>query len=282
MAARLGPNNYGKSRVRLFRVTRDGERHGVADLTVDVAFEGRYEAVHLQGDNAAVLPTDTQRNTVYALAKENPVEPIEGFGRALARHFLGVTQACERVRIRIAKHGWERIAVGGRPHRHGFVRGSAERRMAYVFADRGGERFEAGIEDLEVLKTTRSAFEGYLKDRFTTLPETKDRIFATVVSARWRYAREPADFDAAFSAVRAAMLETFAEHDSKSVQQTLYAMGAAALEAAPEVSEIRLSLPNRHHLLFDIGRFGMENDNEVFVPTTEPFGLIEATVLRTE
>ena len=215
MAARLGANNYGKSRVRLFRVTRDGDRHDVADLTVDVAFEGRYEAVHLQGDNAAVLPTDTMRNTVYALAKENPVEPIEGFGRTLARHFLGATQACERVRIRIAKHGWDRIAVGGRPHRHSFVRGSGERRMAYVHADRGGQRFEAGIEDLEVLKTTRSAFEGYIKDRFTTLPETKDRIFATVVAARWKYAGEPGEFDATFDAIRTAMLETFAEHDSQ-------------------------------------------------------------------
>ncbi|HEX8245937.1 MAG TPA: urate oxidase [Longimicrobium sp.] len=282
MPARLGANNYGKSRVRLFRVTRDGERHDVADLTVDVAFEGRYEDVHLQGDNAAVLPTDTMRNTIYALSKENPVEPLEGFGRALAAHFLGASEACERVRIRIAKHGWNRIDVGGQAHRHSFVRGSGERRMAYVTADRQSTRYQAGIEDLEVLKTTQSAFEGYIKDRFTTLPETKDRIFATIVSARWTYAREPAGFDAAFDAIRTAMLETFAGHDSMSVQQTLYAMGAAALGASPEVSEIRLSLPNRHHLLFDIGRFGMENKNEVFVPTTEPYGLIEATVVRTE
>ncbi|HSU15363.1 factor-independent urate hydroxylase [Longimicrobium sp.] len=282
MPAALGPSNYGKSRVRLFRVTRDGERHDVADLTVDVAFEGKYRDVHLQGDNAAVLPTDTMRNTVYALAKQHPVTPVEGFGRALAEHFLGATEECDRVRIRIATHGWERIAVGGRPHRHSFVRGSGERRMAYVFADRDSVRFEAGIEDLEVLKTTQSAFEGYIKDRYTTLPETRDRIFATIVSARWKYASAPADFDAAFAAVRTAMLETFAEHESKSVQQTLYAMGAAALDAAPEIPEIRLSLPNRHHLLFDIGRFGLENRNEVFVPTPEPFGLIEATVVRTE
>ena len=152
--------------------------------------------------------------------------------------------------------------------------------MAYVSGTRQEERFEAGLEDLEVLKTTRSAFEGYIKDRFTTLPETKDRIFATVVSARWTYAGEPADFDAAFAAVRTALLVTFAGHDSKSVQQTLFAMGAAALDSVPEVSEIRLSLPNRHHLLFDLSRFGMENANEVFVPTTEPYGLIEATVVR--
>ncbi|HEX6746667.1 MAG TPA: urate oxidase [Longimicrobium sp.] len=281
MPAALGPNNYGKSRVRLFRVTRDGPRHDVSDLTVDVAVEGRFEAVHLQGDNAEVLPTDTMRNTVYAFAKLHPVEPVEGFGRALAQHFLGEAREAERVRIRIAKHGWGRMTVGGRPHTHSFVRGSGERRMAWVFADRGAVRFEAGIEELEVLKTTQSAFEGYIRNQYTTLPETKDRIFATIVSARWKYASEPADLDATFEAVRTAMLETFADHDSKSVQQTLYAMGAAAIDAAPEVSEIRLSLPNRHHLLFDIGRFGLENPNEVFVPTTEPYGLIEATVLRT-
>lgn len=280
MPARLAANNYGKSRVRLFRVTRDGARHSVADLTVDVALEGAYQAVHLEGDNAAVLPTDTMRNTVYAMAKEHPVVPIEGFGRTLVRHFLTATEHADRARVRIAAHGWDRIVVDGQAHDHSFLRGSAERRMAYVSGTRGGERFEAGIEDLEVLKTTRSAFEGYIKDRFTTLPETKDRIFATVVSARWTYAAEPADFDAAFASIRTAMLETFAGHDSLSVQQTLFAMGAAVIDAVPEVSEIRLSLPNRHHLLFDIARFGMENANEVFVPTTEPYGLIEATVVR--
>jgi urate oxidase len=280
MAARLGDNSYGKSRVRLFRVTRDGERHDVADLTVDVAFDGRFEAVHLEGDNAAVLPTDTMRNTVYALAKQHPVEPVESFARALIEHFLAHSAEAEQVRIRIAKHGWARIAPGGEPHPHSFVRASGERRMAYVSGDREAVRYEAGVEEMEVLKTTRSAFEGYIKDEYTTLPETKDRIFATVVSARWGYEREPEDFDATFDAIRNALLDTFAAHDSKSVQQTLFAMGAAALEAAPEVSEIRLSLPNRHHLLFDIGRFGLENRNEVFVPTTEPYGLIEATIVR--
>lgn len=280
MPAKLAANSYGKSRVRLFRVTRDGARHGVADLTVDVALEGAYQAVHLEGDNARVLPTDTMRNTVYALAKENPVSPPEAFGRVLARHFLGATEHAERVRIRIAGHGWNRIEVDGEPHDHSFVRGSGERRMAYVTATRAGERFEAGIEELEVLKTTRSAFHGYIKDRFTTLPETRDRIFATVVSARWTYDGEPPDFDAAFETVRTAMLETFAGHDSLSVQQTLFAMGAAAIDAVPEVAEIRISLPNRHHLLFDLARFGMENANEVFVPTSEPYGLIEATVVR--
>lgn len=280
MPARLGDNSYGKSRVRLFRVTRDGERHDVSDLTVDVAFDGRFEAVHLEGDNAACLPTDTMRNTVYALAKQHPVEPVEGFARTLIEHYLRASSEAEQVRIRIARHGWSRIAVGVEPHPHSFVRASAERRMAWVAGDRERVHIEAGVEDVEVLKTTKSSFEGYIRDEYTTLPETKERIFATVVSARWGYEREPADFDAAFEAVRTALLTTFAEHDSKSVQQTLFAMGAAAIDAVPEVSEIRLSLPNRHHLLFDIGRFGLENENEVFVPTSEPFGLIEATVVR--
>jgi urate oxidase len=281
MSARLGRNSYGKSRVRLFRVTRDEARHSVADLTVDVAFEGSYQAVHLQGDNAEVLPTDTMRNTVYALAHEHPVQPPERFAETLVAHFLGASPAADRVRIRIAAHGWERISVDGQPHDHSFVRGSGQRRMAWVSGGReGSPSFEAGVEEMEVLKTTRSSFEGYLKDRFTTLPETADRIFATVVSARWRFTAAPADFDAAFAAAHAALLETFATHDSRSVQQTMYAMGVAVIDAVPEIGEIRLSLPNRHHLLYDLARFGMSNRNEVFVPTSEPFGLIEATVVR--
>jgi urate oxidase len=280
MGARLGRNSYGKSKVRLFRVNREGARHLVSDLTVDVAFEGDYQAVHLEGDNARVLPTDTMRNTVYALARQHPVEPVEVFGASLGAHFLATTDAAQRVRVRIARHGWVRIRAGDSGHDHSFVRGSGERRMAWVCSERDGVRYEAGVEEMEVLKTTRSAFTGYIKDPYTTLPETRDRIFATVVTARWRYASVPADFDVAFVAARDALLDTFAEHDSLSVQQTLFAMGEALLAEVPEVESVRLSLPNRHHLLFDIGRFGLDNQNEVFVPTSEPFGLIEATVER--
>jgi len=282
MAVVLGQNNYGKQRIRLVKVMRRPDRHDVKDLTVDVAFEGEYQAVHTAGDNATVLPTDTMKNTVYALARLHPVARIEAFGRTLAEHFLQATEHVQRVRVRIAAHPWQRLPFGGGGHHHAFVRGSGERRIALVTGSRREVRVEAGIEDLEVLKTTGSAFEGYQKDRYTTLPETSDRIFATAVSARWRYDRAVVDYDARFDAVRTALLETFAEHDSRSVQHTLYAMGQAALDASPEIGEIRLSLPNRHHLLADLARMGLDNPNEVFVATSEPFGLIEATLRRSD
>ncbi|HEU0054539.1 MAG TPA: urate oxidase [Longimicrobium sp.] len=282
MGVVLGQNNYGKSAVRLVKVSRGGERHELKDLTVDIAFEGRYESVHQAGDNAPVLPTDTMKNTVYALARLHPVERIEAFAETLVDHFLAATEQVSKVRVRIAAHDWQRLAVDGAAHHHAFVRGSAERRVAVVTGDRNGLRVEGGIEELQVLKTTGSAFEGYLKDRFTTLRETSDRIFATSVTARWRVAQAVTDYDSVFARARGALLDTFAGHDSKSVQHTLYAMAEAALDACPEIDEIHLSMPNKHHILVDLSPFDLDNPNEVFVATPEPYGLIEATVRRAD
>lgn len=279
----LAENSYGKSQVRLAKVVRRPDRHDFVDLTVDVALEGRYRAVHLEGDNSPVLPTDTMKNTVYVMARQHSVEPLEAFAQTLVEHFLGATGHADRCHVRVAANTWQRMTVGGRPHHHAFVRGSAERRIARVSGERGALRFEAGIDGLEVLKTTGSSFEGYLKDAYTTLPEAADRIFATIVTAWWRYTVSPADPDDCFARVRTALMETFASHDeSRSVQHTLYFMGAAALDACPEMEEIRLSLPNRHNLLANLAPFGLDNPNEVFVPTLEPYGLIEATVRRGE
>jgi urate oxidase len=282
MGVVLGQNNYGKSSVRLVKVSRGGERHELKDLTVDVAFEGRYETVHRAGDNAPVLPTDTMKNTVYALARLHPVERIEAFARTLVEHFLSATEQAARVRVRVAAHEWQRLAVDGAAHHHSFIRGSAERRIAVVTGDRRELRVEAGIEEMQVLKTTGSAFEGYMRDGYTTLRETSDRILATAVAAHWRYARGVADYDASFARARAALLDTFADHDSRSVQHTLYAMAEAALEACPEIDEMRLSMPNKHHILVDLSPFHLDNPNEVFVATPEPYGLIEATVRRAD
>jgi urate oxidase len=281
MAARLGWNGYGKSEVRLVRVTREGSRHALTDLTVAIALEGDFEEAHTRGDNERVLPTDTMKNTVYAFAKERDPRRVEAFGLELARHFLEASPHAGRVRVSIAAHGWHRLSAGGEPHEHAFERGSQERRLARLAVSRGGgEEVEAGVEELVVLKTTRSGFENFPRDRYTTLKETSDRIFATSIRAVWRYGSAPADFDATFESARTALLETFADHDSLSVQHTLYAMGEAVLSRCQEVSEISLSLPNRHHLLVDLAPFGLENANEVFVATTEPYGLIEAVVTR--
>jgi urate oxidase len=272
----LGANRYGKSEVRLVKVRRGADRHELRDLTVDVGLEGDFEAVHVRGDNAGLLATDTMRNTVYALAREHPLDSLESFAAALVEHFLAAAPGVTRAHVRIAEHPWERLGT----HPHAFRRGAGGRRLATVTGDAGGLRVEAGIDDLLVLKTTGSGFEGFLRERYTTLPETDDRILATSVAATWSYAGDPVDHEAAWEGVRATILEAFADHYSPSVQFTLHHMGEAVLAAHPAVQRIHLVLPNRHHLLYDLERFGLDNPNEVFQATTEPYGLIEGTVAR--
>jgi urate oxidase len=276
----LGHNNYGKSEVRLVKVKRDTNRHELRDLTVDVALEGDFEAAHVRGDNTGLLATDTMRNTIYALAKDHLIRSIEEFGLRLVAHFLGAGPTVEHARVRIAEHPWSRIEVGGRGHDHSFVRGSGER-IATVRGGTGGDRrVEAGIDDLLVLKTTNSGWEGFLRERYTTLPETRDRILATEIAANWLYGGVNVDFDRLWHGVRDQILVTFTDHYSPSVQNTLYRMGEAVLEGFPEIQKIALSLPNKHHLLYDLERFGAENENEIFHVTSEPYGLIEGTVER--
>ena len=276
----LAENSYGKSGIRLVKVVRREGGHDLRDVTVAVRFEGRFEAAHVAGDNSAVLPTDTMKNTVYALARERFDGSIEAFGLALCDHFLGSAAASSRVSVEIAEHPWRRLTAGGAPHPHAFVRPGGERRTARVSRTRESAEVEAGLDGLTVLKSGGSGFEGFLKDRYTTLPETGDRIFATVVETRWGYTSAGLDFDRSFSLARQALLETFAIHESASVQHTLCAMGEAVLAAVPEIGIVRLSLPNKHHLPVDLSRFGLTNENDIFVATDEPYGLIEATIRR--
>jgi urate oxidase len=280
VSAFLARSNYGKSRVRLVKVTRHAERHDVVDLTVGIQLEGDYGPAHVDGDNTAVLPTDTMKNAVYALAARHEPHRLEEFGIALARHFLAGPGRPVAAHVEIEAHDWSRLATAGGRHPHAFRRGSTERRIAGVVARSEGLSVEAGLDDLLVLKTARSAFTGFPRDPFTTLAETTDRLLATSISARWRYGGVAFDYDRCWTAARQAMLDRFADHDSKSVQHTLYAMAQAALDACPSITEIRLSLPNKHHLLVDLSPFGLTNENTIFVPTDEPHGLIEAVVAR--
>jgi urate oxidase len=280
MGSKLSTSNYGKSRIRLVRITRSEEAHHLKDISVDIQFEGDFEEVHTHGDNRKVLPTDTMKNTVYALAGQRPVGEIEEFGLRLAEHFLAQNLQVRNVRVAMSERLWARIPGEGQPHPWAFVGGRPEARTALVTATRAGHSTQAGIEDLLVLKSHESAFEGYIQDRYTTLRETRDRIFATVVKANWSYGRDDVAFGNCWEGVRAVLLRTFAEHRSKSVQHTLFAMAAAVLDAFSPVDAIRLSMPNKHHLPVDLTPFGMENRNEVFVATDEPYGLIEAVVRR--
>jgi urate oxidase len=275
MPVTLAENSYGKQAVRLVTVRRRPDRHELKDVTVAIRFEGDFAAAYTEGDNHGVFPTDTMKNTVYALAAEHPFDDVEDFGLLLSDHFLASSPRAARVRIELAEHLWEPIEAGGTA----FRQAGSERRIAEVTRDREGTKVLAGIEDLVVMKTARSAFEGFPRDRYTTLPETADRILATAVRATWRYSRPQVAFGHLWREVRRVLLETFAGHDSRSVQHTLYAMGEAVLESL-DVEEIHLSMPNRHHIPVDLRSFGMDNRNEVFVATAEPYGLIEGTVRR--
>jgi urate oxidase len=276
----LGQNNYGKSGVRIVKVRRDTERHELWDLDVAVALEGNFEAAHVSGDNSELPATDTMRNTVYALAKDNLTGSIEEFGLALVDHFLEASPAVERALVNITQFLWDRIEVDGRGHEHSFVRSSGERKARVMGGEGGERRVGAGLDNLLVMKTTASGWEGFLRDRFTTLPDTNDRILATVVTADWSYGGVGLDFDHLWGGVRDQILTTFTDHYSPSVQNTLYRTGEAVLEAYPEVEKIRLSFPNKHHIPYDLSRFGMENEGEIFWATDEPYGLIEGTVER--
>jgi urate oxidase len=274
----VGANSYGKSAIRLVKVDRHVTPHRVRDLTIAIALEGDFAASYSEGDNSGVIATDTMKNTAYALAGEYLTGAIEGFGLALGRHFLGEPQV-ERVRVTIAEHAWRPIGDAA----DAFTRDASETRTAVVVVAREGSTVRAGIADLVVMKTTRSAFSGFPRDRFTTLRETEDRIMATKVSASWLYEPDaPVGFDPSFTGVRATFLAVMAEHFSASVQASIWIIGKAILERHPEVAEVSMSLPNLHHWTVDLSPFGIENDREVYVSTTEPHGLIEATIRRTD
>jgi urate oxidase len=274
MPINLASNSYGKSGVRLVKITRDVERHDLAELAVNVQFEGDFAAVHLAGDNSKLLPTDTMKNIVHALAKAWSGEQIEEFGLDLIVHFVSQESQVSRVSVEISQTQWDRISP------FAFTRGSDERRTTRVSATRTAVQIDSGIENLVVLKSAGSRFEGYKKDRYTTLKETSDRVFATAITATWSYRSAEVAFGDCRQRAREAILTTFAERESPSVQHTAYAMGEAVLQAVPDIVEIHLSLPNKHCLLVDMAPFGIENANEIFVPTDEPHGLIEVSLQR--
>jgi urate oxidase len=276
----LGPNQYGKAENRVVRIYRETPRHEIRDVNVSTSLRGDFSAAHLVGDQAAVLPTDTQKNTVYAYAKEKGLGPIEAYALTLARHFVDDVAPVEGARIEVDEYFWDRIEVHGRPHDHSFVRRGQEVRTTVVTVDGEREWVVSGLKDLVVLKSTGSEFRGFLTDRYTTLRETSDRIMATSLVVRWRYRATDLDWDVAYAGIRATLLARFAEIHSLALQQTLWEMGKAVLEGFDSVAEIKLSAPNKHHFLVDLAPFGLENPGEVFHADDRPYGLIQASVIR--
>lgn len=278
----LGANRYGKDGIRLVAVTRDGARHDLVDLEIDVRLEGDFAAAHVAGDNAAVLPTDTLRGTCYALAREHGVGSPAAFGRRLAARFLEAAPAATRAAVRLTAAPWERLMVDGAAHPHAFRPATGGRQVTTVTQVRGAPAAVlGGVTGLRLLKTTGSAFAGFLRDRYTTLAETDDRVLATAVTATWGYTGTDVDHERLAAAVPATAAARFATHDdSRSVQHTLHAMGSAVLDGHPEVAWIRLALPNIHHVPADLSPYGLDNPGTVFVVTDRPYGVIEGTVTR--
>jgi urate oxidase len=277
----LAENTYGKSSVRLMKVKRDRPLHEVKEWKVELLLTGDFESCFTVGDNSEILPTDTMKNTVYSRARESAAECIEDFARELAEFILGRNPQVASARVAIASTPWEHAVVEGKPHPSTFIRGTGESQTTIVTCVQGGGvAVTSGFENLVLLKTANSGFEGYLRDSLTTLPETADRLFGTAVRAQWKYRSAALPFEQLRCKLRETLIDSFAKHDSKSVQHTLYAMGQAALEAVPEILDVELAMPNKHCLLVDLSRFGQTNPNEIFVPTDEPYGNIVARIRR--
>lgn len=280
MTVRLAENSYGESQVRLLRLARQEGRHDIKDLRLTIQFEGDFESAHAKGDNRKIVPGDTVRNTVYALARQHSMETAEDFALHLLEHFLTYNPQISRVRIEADENVWMRLPHGAKPHPSAFTRAGNERRSASLTATREATSIRAGVEGLVVMKTSDATFDNFLRDPYTTLPAEMSRILCTVIGADWLYADEEVEFAPIWHGVRQMLLETFAEHKSKSLQHTLYAMGEAVLNNFDNVREIHLSSPEKHFNLVDLAPLGMDNPGSVFLPVEEPCGTVQATLKK--
>jgi urate oxidase len=279
--AKLGSNRYGKHRVRLSRITRHGDRHDFNEWSVNVLLEGDFETSFTEADNSKVQPTDTMKNTVYYVARGSRAATIEEFAMELGDSLLTNNAQVSGVKVEIEERAWERMQVDGAAEATTFKLGGPEVHTVRAVRDKGRDwSIRSGVDGLTILKTTKSAFTGYIKDKLTTLKPATDRIFGTCATVTWDFASPTPEFAKVRARIVAALLKTFAGHDSLSVQHTLFDMGKAALDAAPEIERIKLTMPNLHHLLADLSPFGVDNPNHIFVPIDEPHGYIEATVER--
>jgi urate oxidase len=280
----LADHQYGKAETRLVRIYRDAARHQIRDLNVTTCLRGDFAAAYLRGDQANVLPTDSQKNTAYAFALEHGAPEIEAYALALARHFADDIEPVQAARVEVDEYAWDRVQVAGGDHPHAFVRAGQEVRTATATVAGRGRAQRAwilsGLRDLVLLKSTGSEFAGFLQDRYTTLAETHDRVLATSLTARWRHMQPAADWTATYVSIRQVLIEQFATVHSLALQQTLWEMGKGVLAAHDGIAEIRLSAPNKHHFLVDLTPFGLDNRGEVFHADDRPYGLIQCAVQR--
>jgi urate oxidase len=277
----VAENKYGKSRVRLVRVKRKAGWHDLCEWTVEVLLQGDFDACFVEGDNSRILPTDTMKNTVYSLARDSAAGCMEEFATEVIDFLLRRNPQVSTAEVSIAEKAWEHLPIGGKPHPTAFVQTSGEIQTTKVTRTQASNfSLSSGFENLVIMKTSGSAFEGYIQDSLTTLSPAKDRLLGSAVRANWKYTRADAAFNSLRVKIREILLAQFAAHESKSVQHTLYAMGKTVLENVAEIEDIELTMPNKHCLLVDLSRFGQDNPNEIFVPVDEPHGSIQARLRR--
>jgi urate oxidase len=283
MTITLGENRYGKSRVRLMKVRRNSAQHEVVEWNVEIWLTGDFESCFEDGDNSRILPTDTMKNTVYSLARASSSRSMEEFAAELVSHFIETNPHAETASARIVATPWKHIEADSAVFPTAFTHASDKFDTTTVTIECSGNlSIVSGFEKLWLLKTANSAFAGYIKDRLTTLKETHDRLLGTLATAEWRYAGADLDFNNLRQRIEDTLVKAFAEHASLSVQHTLYAMARAALEQVTEIADIHLQMPNKHCNLVDLSPFGQDNPNEIFVPTDEPHGSIEARIHRND
>jgi urate oxidase len=277
----VAESTYGKSRVRLVKVKREAGWHDLREWTVEILLQGDFDSCFTDGDNRKILPTDTMKNTIYSLARKSTAECMEEFGKEITGFLLSRNPQVSVAEVSISEKAWEHLQSGGKPQPTTFIHTSGENQTTKVTRTQAGKvSVTSGFENLVIMKTSGSAFEGYIQDSLTTLPPSKDRLLGTAVRANWKYTHDDAAFTSLRGKIRDTLLAEFSAHDSRSVQHTLYAMGKAVLEQVAEVEDIELAMPNKHCLLVDLSRFGQDNPNEIFVPVDEPHGNIQARLRR--
>jgi urate oxidase len=279
--ATLLSNRYGKHRVRVLKLLRQGEKHEVAEMEADVLLSGGQESSYLAADNSVVVPTDTVKNTVQVLAHDALGTCRTSFAKVIGLHFLERYPHLTSVAIELRERRWGRMTVDGRAHEHSFVAESNGTWFARCDFQRDETpTLRAGIRDHLIMKTTGSGFAGYHVCPLTTLPPTEDRILATKLSAEWTFNDDAVDFTAADEGFIAAAYRVFAQHHSPSVQRTLYEIGEAALAGIAAIRQVDLKMPNVHFLGLDLTKLARPDQRQVFLPTDEPHGEIEAIVAR--
>lgn len=280
MSVSIASQSYGKASVGLSYIARHDDHHDFIQIEASIALEGGFDDAYTQGDNRLVVPTDTMKNTVYGIARQHGVENIEQFAQQLANHFFDSFDHVDVATVSLVQHLWTRMDLDGNQHGHAFVGGRSEQNTCVAKSDSHGVSLHSGLRGLQVLKTTESGFSNFLQDKFTTLKPTDDRIFATTITADWPCKDVHHDWTATRKTVRALLLDVFAHQYSPSVQKTLHDMAASVLAACPEIDQISLNMPNQHHILADLEKLKLQNENDIFVPTPEPFGVISATIQR--